>query len=140
MPTDDSIVGGVLPTTATDGFTIAPCEGVSCPAAASCAVGNLIPVPGSPHAVPAVAWFAQEPTVLDLEAIDADLAGFRDGFVSDEHAYVLPLRNNDGQNGLVARFDVATFATGSVDSFAGERIGFTATTLGVDAFSGVEVG
>ena len=36
--------------------------------------------------------------------------------------------------------DVATFATGSVDSFAGERIGFTATTLGVDAFSGVEVG
>jgi hypothetical protein len=53
-------------------------------------------------------------TILNLQSVDAELAGFRGGFTDGRYGYFVPLQNNTTSFGKLVRVDLANFTTGGV--------------------------
>jgi hypothetical protein len=53
-------------------------------------------------------------TVLNLASVDADLVAFYGGFTDGRHAFVFGTGYSAGENGKVARIDLANFTAGGV--------------------------
>jgi len=53
-------------------------------------------------------------TILNLQSIDADLAGFHGGFTDGHYGYFVPLQNNTAAFGKFVRVDLSNFTTGGV--------------------------
>lgn len=53
-------------------------------------------------------------TILNLQSIDAALAGYHGAFTDGRYGYFVPLQNNIGPFGKVARVDLSNFTAGGV--------------------------
>jgi hypothetical protein len=53
-------------------------------------------------------------SVLNLAAVDGDLAGFSSGFTDGRYGYFVPYMNNSGYSGKVARVDLSNFTASGV--------------------------
>jgi hypothetical protein len=53
-------------------------------------------------------------TILNLQSIDASLAGFHGAFTDGRYGYFVPLQNNSGPFGKLVRVDLSNFTAGGV--------------------------